>query len=104
MMDKCVEAQYRFGLTGTLDGTETNKLVLEGLFGPTLTVTRTVDLQKAKQLAELEISILLLRYHSDICNMMKDKTYQEELDYIVTYEPRNKFISKIALDQKGIPW
>jgi superfamily II DNA or RNA helicase len=101
MMDKCTEAQYRFGLTGTLDGTETNKLVLEGLFGPTFTVTRTVELQKNKQLAELDISILLLRYHNDICNMMKDKTYQEELDYIVTYEPRNKFISKIALDQKG---
>ena len=101
MMDKCTEAQYRYGLTGTLDGTETNKLVLEGLFGPTLTVTRTVELQKNKQLAELEISILLLRYHSDICNMMRDKNYQEELDYIVTYEPRNKFISKIALDQKG---
>ena len=101
MMDKCTEAQYRFGLTGTLDGTETNKLVLEGLFGPTFTVTRTVELQKNKQLAELDISILLLRYHSDICNMMKDKNYQEELDYIVTYEPRNKFISKIAIDQTG---
>tara|TARA_B110000977_G_C11065245_1_gene487560 strand:+ start:46 stop:1095 length:1050 start_codon:yes stop_codon:yes gene_type:complete len=101
MMDKCGEARYRFGLTGTLDGTETNKLVLEGLFGPVFTVTRTVELQKNKQLAELDISILLLRYHSDICNMMKDKNYQEELDYIVTYEPRNKFISKIALDQTG---
>jgi superfamily II DNA or RNA helicase len=101
MMDKCTEAQYRFGLTGTLDGTETNKLVLEGLFGPTFTVTRTVELQKNKQLAELDISVLLLRYHSDVCNMMKDKKYQDELDYIVTYEPRNKFISKIALDQKG---
>ena len=34
--------------------------------------------------------------------MMKDKSYQDELDYIVTYEdPRNKFISKVALDQTG---
>ena len=48
-MDKCVNAKYRFGLTGTLDGTETNKLVLEGLFGPTFTVTRTVELQKTKE-------------------------------------------------------
>jgi superfamily II DNA or RNA helicase len=101
MMDKCINAKYRFGLTGTLDGTETNKLVLEGLFGPTFTVTRTVELQKTKQLAELDISILLLRYHNDICHMMKEKTYQEELDYIVTYEPRNRFISKVALDQTG---
>jgi superfamily II DNA or RNA helicase len=101
MMDKCINAKYRFGLTGTLDGTETNKLVLEGLFGPTLTVTRTVELQESNQLADLDISVLLLRYHNEICHMMKDKKYQDELDFIVTYEPRNKFISKLALDQKG---
>ena len=101
MMDKCINAKYRFGTTGTLDGTETNKLVLEGLFGPVFTVTSTVKLQESKQLADLEISILLLKYHNDICHRMKDKTYQEELDYIVTNERRNKFITKLSVDQKG---
>lgn len=101
MMDKCTNARYRFGLTGTLDGTETNKLVLEGLFGPVFTVTSTVQLQKDKQLAELDISILLMRYHNDVCNMVREYNYQDELDYIVRYEPRNKFISKLAIDQKG---
>jgi type I site-specific restriction endonuclease len=28
-------------------------------------------------------------------------SYQEELDTIVTYEPRNRFISKLTLDQSG---
>jgi superfamily II DNA or RNA helicase len=101
MMDKCINAKYRFGLTGTLDGTETNKLVLEGLFGPTFTVTRTVELQKDKTLADLDISVLLMRYHNDVCHYMKDKKYQDELDYIVQYEPRNRFISKLAIDQTG---
>ena len=101
MMDKCSEAQYRFGLTGTLDGTETNKLVLEGLFGPTFTVTRTVTLQQEGTLADLDISVLLLQYHQDECNKAKNYKYQDELDFIVRYEPRNKFISKLALDQKG---
>jgi len=101
LMDKCVEAKYRFGLTGTLDGTETNKLVLEGLFGPVFTVTRTVELQKQKALADLDISILLLNYHQDECVKAVNYKYQDELDFIVTYPPRNKFISKLALDQKG---
>ena len=101
MMDKCSEAQYRFGLTGTLDGTETNKLVLEGLFGPTFTVTRTITLQKEGTLADLDISVLLLQYHQDECNKAKDYKYQDELDFIVRYAPRNKFISKLAVDQKG---
>lgn len=101
MMDKCVNAKYRFGLTGTLDGTETNKLVLEGLFGKVFTVTSTVKLQQNNQLADLDIKVLLLRYHNDVCHQMEGKKYQEEVDYIVTNEKRNKFISKLALDQDG---
>ncbi|MDC0889127.1 DEAD/DEAH box helicase family protein [bacterium] len=101
MMDKCVNARYRYGTTGTLDGTETNKLVLEGLFGKVNTVTTTAQLQKDKQLAELDISVLLLRYHNDVCHWMNGKTYQEEIDYIVTNEQRNNFISKLTVDLKG---
>ena len=101
IMNKCINAPYRFGTTGTLDGTETNKLVLEGLFGPTKTVTLTRDLQVQGTLAQIDISILLLRYHNDVCHMMEGKTYQEEMDYIVTNEKRNKLITNLALDQKG---
>jgi superfamily II DNA or RNA helicase len=101
IMNKCVNAEYRFGTTGTLDGTETNKLVLEGLFGPTRRVTMTKDLQEKGTLAKLDITILLLRYHNDVCVMMQGKTYQEEMDYIVTNEKRNKLISNLTIDQKG---
>lgn len=101
LMDKCINAEYRFGTTGTLDGTETNKLVLEGLFGPVYKVTTTSKLQEDKTLADLDISILVLRYHNDICNTMEGKTYQEEIEYIVTNERRNKFITKLTIDQKG---
>lgn len=101
MMDKCVNAKYRFGTTGTLDGTETNKLVLEGLFGAVFRVTTTVKLQEDNTLADLDISVLLLRYHNDICHRVVEMTYQEEIDYIVTNERRNKFITKLSLNQKG---
>ena len=101
IMNKCVNAEYRYGTTGTLDGTETNKLVLEGLFGPTKTVTQTRDLQVQGTLAQIKIDMLLLRYHNDVCHMMQGKTYQEEMDYIVTHEKRNKLITNLALDQKG---
>ena len=101
LMDKCFKAEYRFGTTGTLDGTETNKLVLEGLFGPVYRVTTTVKLQEENTLANLDISIILLKYHNDICHDMKGKTYQEEIDYIVKHKGRNKFITNLALDQKG---
>jgi superfamily II DNA or RNA helicase len=101
MMDKCTHAEYRIGTTGTLDGTETNKLVLEGLFGPVYQVTTTAKLQEDNTLADLNISVLLLRYHNDICVKMNGKTYQEEIDYIVTNERRNKFITNLSLNMKG---
>lgn len=101
LMDKCRNAEYRFGTTGTLDGTETNKLVLEGLFGPVFKVTTTVQLQEDNTLADLDIKVILMRYHNDECHKMKGKTYQEEIEYIVTNEKRNKFITKLSLDQEG---
>jgi superfamily II DNA or RNA helicase len=101
IMNKAKNAEYRFGTTGTLDGTETNKLVLEGLFGPTFRVTQTRDLQEKGTLAKLDIKVLLLRYHNDICHLNKDKTYQEEVDFLCQHEKRNNFITNLALDQTG---
>ena len=44
IMTKMDAAKYRFGFTGTLDGTQTHKWVLEGLFGPSYKVTQTREL------------------------------------------------------------
>ena len=44
IMTKMDSAKYRFGFTGTLDGTQTHKWVLEGLFGPSYKVTQTKEL------------------------------------------------------------
>lgn len=101
LMNKCTEAEYRIGTTGTLDGSQTNKLVLEGLFGPTKRVTFTRDLQEDGTLANLNIDVLLLQYSDEIKNKVKDMTYQEEVDFIVTHEPRNKLIRNLALTQQG---
>ena len=70
-------------------------------YSPTFRVTATRDLQEKGTLAKINISVINLRYHNDICHMMKGKTYQEEIDYIVTNEKRNKFITNLALDQNG---
>ena len=101
LMDKCTEADYRIGTTGTLDGSQVNKLVLEGLFGPSKRVTFTRDLQEDGTLANLNIDVLLLQYSDEIKNKVKDMTYQEEVDFIVTHEPRNTLIRNLSLTQTG---
>lgn len=101
MMNKCSEAEYRFGTTGTLDGTQCNKLVLEGLFGPTKRVTFTRDLQDNGTLARLKIDMLMLDYSKEMRILNRDRTYQEEVDFLVGHEPRNRLIRNIALTQTG---
>ena len=45
IMTKLENCKYRYGLTGTLDGTKTHKLVLEGLFG---TVNKVISTPSCK--------------------------------------------------------
>ena len=51
-MHKTTECEYKYGLTGTLDGTQCHRLVLEGLFGPVKQVTTTRQLIDNKQLSD----------------------------------------------------
>jgi superfamily II DNA or RNA helicase len=101
ILNKCVTTPYRFGTTGTLDGTKTHKLVLEGLFGPVYKVTTTKKLITDKALADLQIFNLILNYPDEIKKAVKGNSYQEEMDFLVQYEPRNKFIRNLALKQEG---
>ena len=60
IMSKLNNTPYRFGFTGTLDGSQTHRLVLEGLFGPVERVTTTSDLIKNEYLSNLKINTILL--------------------------------------------
>jgi superfamily II DNA or RNA helicase len=99
ILEKCTECKFRMGTTGTLDGTQTHQLVLEGLFGPVHKVTTTKKLMDSNDLAKLDINILLLKYADEYCKVKRD--YQAEMDFIVKYEPRNNFISNLAMDCEG---
>jgi superfamily II DNA or RNA helicase len=101
ILSKCTEASYRFGLTGTLDGTQTHKLVLEGLFGPVKNITTTKELIDKGNLSDVEIDIILLKHPQEMCKSLSKAKYHEEMQHIVSYAPRNKFIKNLALDQDG---
>lgn len=101
IMNKATEAKYRYGTTGTLDGTQTHELVLQGLFGKTFKVTTTKKLQDSGTLAELNINRLVLDYSADARRECEQKSYQDEIEFIVTNEKRNRLIRNLALDQKG---
>ncbi len=101
ILSKMEKTKYRFGLTGTLDGMQTHRLVLEGLFGSLNKVVTTKQLIDNKTLAEFKIRSLVLGYPEEECKLVKDMKYQEEIDYIVTHPKRNEFIRDLTLNLKG---
>jgi superfamily II DNA or RNA helicase len=101
VMEKMDKIRYRIGTTGTLDNKKIHKLVLEGVFGPVHRVTTTKKLMDSGKLAELNIMCVLLKYNEEIRKGRKNNTYQEEMDWLVSCEPRNKFIRNLAVNSKG---
>ena len=55
----------------------------------------------ADTLAQLKIQALVMKYPTDVRKGFGKKKYQEEIDYIVRNDKRNRFISRLAVDQKG---
>ena len=96
IMTKLHKAKHRFGFTGTLDGTQTHKWVLEGLFGPSYKIIKTDELMKKGHVAKLDINVLLLKHPAS-----KFETFEDEVQYIINHDQRNKFIRNLALDLKG---
>ena len=96
IISKMCDAKYRFGFTGTLDGIEVNKLVLEGLFGPSYKVTKTDELMRQGHLSQLDIQCIVLKHPPQ-----RFETYEDEIQYLISHEQRNKFITNLSLDLKG---
>jgi superfamily II DNA or RNA helicase len=96
IMTKLHNCKYRFGFTGTLDGTQTHKWVLEGLFGPSYKVTRTKELMDKGHISSLDICCLTLKH-----NPQKFNTFEDEVQFIIGNEKRNNFIKNLVIDLSG---
>ena len=96
VMTKLCDAKYRFGFTGTLDGTKTHRWVTEGLFGPSYVPTTTKEMIEASQAAQIRIRILLLKH-----TPQRIATYQDEIKYLISHEGRNQVICNLTTKLEG---
>ena len=78
IMSKLKNCPYRIGTTGTLDGTQTHKLVIEGLFGMVYNVIKTNELMEKDLLAKLSIDCILLKYSEKTRKELKRTKYFNE--------------------------
>jgi superfamily II DNA or RNA helicase len=103
VIEKCTEAEYRFGFTGSLRDSVLNDLQLTGLLGPIKKSISTKELQDRKELSDLSINCVVLKYPEAIRKEFnKGKpNYQTEIDYVLESTNRNNFICNLAFEQKG---
>ena len=101
IIEQCTNAEYRIGVTGTLNGQKVHSLQLESLFGQVTKVITTKELMDKKQVTNLDIKCVVLKYPEEISKLTQKLKYQEELDFIITNKERNKFIKNLTLSLKG---
>ena len=101
LLQKMENTKLRFGFTGTLDDAQTNKLILQGLFGQKYEVITTKQLMDNKDILDLEIKCLVLKYSDIEAKTVSHLTYQDEIKYIINHKKRNLFIANLAISMKS---
>lgn len=101
IVQKCVNADYRIGVTGTLNGQKIHSLQLESLFGPVKKVITTKELMDKKQVTNLAIKCLILQYPETVTKLTQKLKYQQELEFLISNPERNKFIKNLVLSLTG---
>lgn len=97
ILNYCVNADFRVGLTGTLTGEKIHEMLLIGAIGEPKKIISTSELIDNQMLSDLKIKCLILN-HKDSPPKMN---YQEEISYLIAHEKRNQFIIDLAATLKG---
>lgn len=102
IIDKLSHAPLRFGLTGTLDGTELHELEIIARFGRVHRVVSTADLMESGDLADLSVNFLKLNYPEEDSKLVANERvdYHQEIDFIINHKKRNELLVKLAMNQK----
>lgn len=101
ILTKLERCAYRFGFTGSLDGSLTHALVIQGLLGPIKKVATTAELIEQKHLADFQIKAIVLKYSEETRKMCRGLSYQDEMDFIVRNTNRNRFLRNLTISLKG---
>ena len=96
IMSKLKNCDIRIGTTGTLDDSQTHRLVIEGLFGSVFRTTSTKSLIKQKLLSNINIDCINLSYEPEETQETKRMKYQDEIRWIVSNPKRNDFIANLT--------
>nr|QMP82927.1 MAG: ATP-dependent DNA helicase [Caudoviricetes sp.] len=97
ILENCINAEYRIGLTGTLDNIKANINTIIGLTGPINKLITTRELIDRNQVSNLKIKCLVLKYDKETSKTIRKYKYQEEIKFLITNPKRNAFIKNLTL-------
>lgn len=104
IITKLINAEYRLGFTGTLDDLKTHKLVLEGSFGIIDKLLSTREMIDRGISSDIKVESFLIKHSQEACKALKknsDGSYVKEIEYLVSNDQRNNFITNLAISLKG---
>lgn len=101
IMTNLENCKYRFGTTGTLDGSPLSEATITGLFGPIYKATTTKELMDKGHVAPLKIKCIVLNYDEEICRDARGIKYHDEVNFLLNMKERNTFIKNLGLSLKG---
>lgn len=94
--EKLTNAEYKLGLTGTLKDTKCHIMQLTGLFGEVFAPITTRQMIDEGSASAISVNGFILKFSDADRQAVKKATYQEEIDFIIKHEGRNKFITNLA--------
>ncbi|QDB73344.1 DNA helicase [Vibrio phage VAP7] len=101
IMNACVNADDRAGLTGTLYEAQLHQVQVISLFGPTVQVADTEMLKKLGQVSETQIEMFNLNYEQSEKEWMRKFDYAAEVDAIMHHPYRNTLITTLCRTLPG---
>jgi len=103
-LEKCVNADYRIGLTGTMPDQKLDSFTIFGYLGPKIFEMKSSELIEKGILSKIKIANIVIKYPKDIIDRywrdsddgnIKQNDYNEELNDIYEFEERNKVFNYI---------
>ena len=92
ILENCINADRRVGLTGTLDGVEVNELVIKGLVGKTKDIISTKELIEVGLGTPLVIKMIMLKYPKKFIPKLKPADYAAEANFLAAISERREYI------------
>lgn len=101
ILNNCINADQRLGVTGTLANTKVAGLQVVSHFGAYHKIITARELISMGYAADIKIRMIELKHRlADVIDMY-GADYQKEMEYLISNEVRNRLIAKMALTLKG---